>query len=190
MKKSTFQRIIKLPAAMAPMPTMPNWPRLMLPPHPVSTTSEMATMPHTTAKLMSTTVLGDAFSATNSTPAVSSAPANQIGRRTSGRCRSSAGIGLSTPALSHELSPVSARLNFSRRNSSAPRMTMRKVTSKIDSACTFQRIVHSAMPSPMPATSAAGSDLKRATTATARPGSSVASADQAFGRRRRRTAPW
>ena len=40
--RSTFQRVSRLPAAIAPMPTMPNWPRLMLPPQPVSTTSDIA----------------------------------------------------------------------------------------------------------------------------------------------------
>ena len=37
---------------------MPNCPRLMLPPHPVSTTSEMPTRHHTTAKVRVVTVDG------------------------------------------------------------------------------------------------------------------------------------
>jgi hypothetical protein len=32
-KRSTFQRVMRLAAAIDAMPTMPNWPRLMLPPH-------------------------------------------------------------------------------------------------------------------------------------------------------------
>ena len=52
-------------------------------------------------------------------------------------------------------------------------MTTRKATSNTDSADTFHRSVHSVMPRPMPATSAIGSDLKRATTATASPGRMV-----------------
>ncbi len=58
---------------------------------------------------------------------------------------------------------------------------MRNVTSKIDSAVTFQRIVHSAMPSPMPATTAVGSDWNRAITATARPGRMVGGPHQGVG---------
>ena len=63
-----------LPAAIDAMPTMPNWPRLMLPPQPVSTTSDIATSPQTTAKVSVVTVEGvmtrGANTATTTTTAV------------------------------------------------------------------------------------------------------------------------
>ena len=63
--RSRFQRVMRLPAAIDAMPTMPNWPRLMLPPQPVSTTSDIATRPHTTAKVRVVTVDGVMASGTN-----------------------------------------------------------------------------------------------------------------------------
>ena len=45
-----FQRTQRVPAAMAPTPTMANWPSEMLPPQPVSTASDTATRHQTTAK--------------------------------------------------------------------------------------------------------------------------------------------
>ena len=99
----------------------------------------------------------------------------------SGSWRSSSGMALSTPALSQLLSPVSARVALSRRSSSAARMATRNATSNTDSAETFQRIVHSVMPRPMPPTRATGSDLNRAMTATARPGRMVVAPTSASG---------
>ena len=45
MNRSTFQRLTRLPATMAPTPTSANCPRLIWPPQPVSTTRLTATRP-------------------------------------------------------------------------------------------------------------------------------------------------
>ncbi len=46
------------PAVTAPVPTMANWPRLMWPPQPVSTTSDTPTIAHTSVSDRVVVVLG------------------------------------------------------------------------------------------------------------------------------------
>ena len=112
--RSTFHRSMTSPAAMALTPTMPNWPRLMLPPHPVSTTRETATSAQIKAKLSSTSSLALACTGSHSTTTVPRAINAHLATRSSGKRRSTCGTGLSRPAASHELSPVSALVDLSR----------------------------------------------------------------------------
>ena len=74
------------------------------------------------------------------------------------------------PAASQLDSPVSARVSSWRRSRRAARITTRNETLNTDVASTFQRIVHSMRPMPMPAQNAAVSEWKRASTAAASPG--------------------
>ena len=110
-KKSTFQRISRLPAAIAPMPTMPNWPRLMLPPQPVSTTSETPTSAQTSAKLIVSPSTAPRCSGTTIS-AAARRPRRADAWAAAPRAAAAAprGSASATPALSHVLSPVSARL--------------------------------------------------------------------------------
>ena len=175
--------VIRLAAAMAPIPTMPNWPRLMFPPQPVSTTSDIATRPHTRAKLNVVTV------PTRSSPSArtraTSAPTTAMAAPRPadlGQLEQVPGDRLEDAgAVPARLAGVGPGGVLAARAAATTRMTTRKVTSKMDSACTFQRIVHSAMPSPMPPTSAVGSDWKRAMTATARPGRIVVAPTSTLG---------
>ena len=57
-KRSTLSLVTRLAAVTAPTPTMPNWPRLMWPPQPVSTTSDTPTMAHTRVSDSVVVVLG------------------------------------------------------------------------------------------------------------------------------------
>ena len=135
--RSTFQRVSRLPAAMAPTPTMPNWPRLMLPPQPVSTTSDMATRPHTSGEAQrGHRATGVSVSGTSTTtqrrrprraPRRRPAHLGHVAQLARDRLEHAGAV----PAALARLGPGRARPCASSR---ATRITTRNVTSKIDSA--------------------------------------------------------
>src|SRR6476646_10774592 len=94
---------------------------------------------------------------------------------TSGRCRSSRGVGFTTPVADHaDVMPILALLKAPFWTSRATMITTKKTTFWNDGVpVLFQRTVCSTTPNPRPAANATGSDSILATTAAARPGSST-----------------
>ena len=158
----------------APTPTMPNWPRLMWPPQPVSTTSDTPTIAHTMAKPRRAGCsrdhpFGDADEQrrrpASRTPAFAPPHLGQVAQLHR--------IGLTMPVADHDdvrPTPGPDSLPRCSKQRTEDHDEVHDVRRTTASPVLFHRTICSMMPSPMPAPNATGSDSMRATTAAASTG--------------------
>src|SRR5579872_3193813 len=113
MKKSAFQWATMFPATTPATPAMPNWPRLIWPPQPVSTTRDTPIIAQMMAKPASSWLLGPHVWGIQMNARASTAKIARRAHFTSGSRRNSLGTAFSAPTADHDDAPASsARLSL------------------------------------------------------------------------------
>ena len=173
-KKSWEKLAASFPAVTAPTPTMANCPRLIWPAHPVRITRETATMAAIGTRAICETSPSLTSSGANRTKAATSRPTTTRAPTTSGRFRSSRGMGRNSFSVWKLDTPLSwARLSVLRWSNREPRMKMSMMAAERSEDPVDTTELCSRMPIAMPAASARGTLSIFATTAAASANSST-----------------